>query len=101
MADSLRLDLTVRSRESLLDDLEAATGEPTKARRVDTAMRAYGKLVGGTAVQPGAGVLDELLRAADKQGSLRAEEIAKILDIEELPIQFESATWSVGQVGDE
>jgi len=95
MADSLRLDLTVRSRESLLDDLEAATGEPTKARRVDTAMRAYAKLVGGTAVQPGPGVLDELLRTADEQGSLRAEEIAEIIDMEELPVQFEPATWSL------
>ena len=96
MADSLRLDLTVRSRESLLDDLEAATGEPTKARRVDTAMRAYAKLVGGTAVQPGPGVLDELLRTADEQGSLRAEEIAEILDIDELPLEFMPAEWDVG-----
>ena len=58
-------------------------------------MRAYAKLVGGTAVQPGPGVLDELLRTADEQGSLRAEEIAEIIDMEELPVQFEPATWSL------
>jgi len=96
MADSFRWRLT-GSRGQLLLDLEDATGENTKAKALDEAGRAYLRLVGRNMVEPGPGLLHELLEAAEERGGLDAAEIAEILSTEELPLQYEPAEWSVGE----
>lgn len=98
MADSFRMRLS-GSRDQLLDDLESCTGEKTRAKAVEKAARAYLRLVGGNVVQPGPGLLDELLEAADRR-DLSGDEIARVLDVDELPLKFEPASWSVGNVDD-
>ncbi|WP_435145902.1 hypothetical protein [Halobaculum sp. P14] len=95
MPDSFRWRLSGR-RDVLLDDLEACTDQNTKAKALDDACRAYLRLVGGNAVEPGRGVIGELLAAAEDRGGLSAEEIAEIIATDELPLTYEPATWSVG-----
>ena len=41
------------------------------------------------------GVLEELVATAEEEGSLTAAEIVEILDVDELPLAYES-NWSVG-----
>ena len=96
MADSFRWRLT-GTRDRLLDDLEDCTGENTKAKALDQAGQAYLRLVGRNMVEPGPGLLHELLNAAEERGGLNAAEIAEILSTEELPLQYEPAEWSVGR----
>jgi len=95
MADSFRWRLT-GSRDKLLAELVDATGENTKAKALDNAGRAYLRLVGRNMVEPGPGLLHELLEAAEERGGLKAAEIAEILATEELPLDYEPAEWSVG-----
>ncbi len=98
MADSFRWRLT-GTRDQLLADLVDATGENTKAKALDDAGRAYLHLVGRNMVEPGPGLLHELLEAAEKRGGLDASEIAEILATEELPLEYEPAEWSVSERG--
>lgn len=95
MADSFRWRLS-GTRDQLLEALEDATGQNTKAKALDDAAQAYLRLVGGNIVRPGPGLVEELLETADAQGGLRAEEIAAILSESELPLEYEPAKWSVG-----
>ncbi len=96
MADSFRWRLT-GTRDQLLAELVDATGENTKAKALDDAGRAYLRLVGRNMVEPGPGLLHELLEAAEERGGVDAEEIADILATEELPLEYEPAEWSVGE----
>ncbi len=80
-----------------MEDLEDATGENTKAKALERAVLGYLRLTGQNAVTSGAGAFEELLATADERGSLNAEEIAEILATDELPIEYEPATWSVGE----
>jgi len=70
---------THRIARSTTLDLEDATGENTKAKALDEAGRAYLRLVGRNMVEPGPGLLHELLEAAEERGGLDAAEIAEIL----------------------
>ncbi len=47
-------------------------------------------------VEPGPGLLHELLETAEERGGLDAVEIVEILATEELPLKYEPAEWSVG-----
>jgi len=96
MADSFRWRLS-GTRDQLLGELVDATGENTKAKALDDAGRAYLRLVGRNMVEPGPGLLHELLEAAEERGGLDAAEIAEILATDELPLQYEPAEWSVGE----
>ena len=96
MADSFRWRLT-GTRDQLLTELVDAAGQNTKAKALDDAGRADLRLVGRNMVEPGPGLLHELLEAAEERGSLDAAEIAEILSTEELPLQYEPAEWSVGE----
>jgi len=96
MANSFRWRLT-GTRDQLLGELVDATGENTKAKALDDAGRAYLRLVGRNIVEPGPGLLHELIEAAEERGGLDAAEIAEILATEELPLQYEPAEWSIGE----
>lgn len=76
MADSYRWRLSGQ-RDRLLEVLVDVTDEKTKAK-----------------------ALEELLATADERGSLTAAEIAEILATDELPVEYEPATWAVGVVDD-
>lgn len=95
MADSFRWRLS-GTRDRLLEDLENCAGENTKAKALDQASRTYLRLVGGNIVEPGPGLLEELLETADERGGLSAAEIAEILSTQEIPVGFEPASWSIG-----
>lgn len=77
------------------DLLEEATGENTTSGALDIATRYYLQMAGGNTVYP-QGQLAELMKLAEEQGSVTPKEIADVLDVEELPVAFESE-WSVGQ----
>lgn len=95
MPDSFRWRLTGR-REQLLDDLESRTAQNTKAKALDDVIRAYLRLVGRNSVEPGRGALANLLTVAEENGGLSASEIAEILAVNELPVEYEPATWRIG-----
>jgi len=98
MADSYRWDLTSHRRESKLEALVEASPENTKAKALDDAVEAYLALVGGNEVMARRGVVDKLLQEATNRGSLEAAEIAEILGEEsDIPVEFEPATWTVGE----
>ena len=75
--------------------LQEATGESTVAGALDVAANYYLKMAGGTTAAP-TGALEELLRLADEQGSVTPEEIAEVLDVNELQVRA-STEWSVGR----
>jgi len=86
-------DTDRRKRE--WSNLKEATGEKTKAGAIDAAVRFYlsmGRVDYGKQV----GQFNELMKTANKEGSLTAPEIADILDTEYLPVQA-SASYSVGR----
>jgi hypothetical protein len=74
--------------------LQQATGENTKSGAIDTAVRFSLQMAGDTAAVPN-GAISELLETAEQEGSLTVEEIAAILDTDELPVDAE-VSWSVG-----
>lgn len=90
---NMRIQDTDR-RERHWSYLKEATGENTKSGAIDTAVRFYLEMAGGTTAVP-TGAVEELLAEAEREGSLTVEEIAAILDTDELPIAAET-TWSVG-----
>ena len=83
------------SRERKWNFLKEATGESTVSGALDVAADYYLKMRGETTVHP-KGNVPELIRYADQEGSLTAAEIAEILDVDELPIEYQS-TWTVGE----
>jgi hypothetical protein len=82
-------------RERRLERLKDATDESAKSKAIDVAADYYLKMRGGTTAAP-TGALEELMRRADQEGSLTAEEIADVLDVDELPVSA-STSWSVGE----
>jgi hypothetical protein len=82
-------------RERKWDSLKEATGKSTTSGALDVAANYYLRMRGGTTAVPH-GKLDELMQRADEQGSVNAEEIAEVLDVDELPVSA-STTWSVGE----
>lgn len=76
------------AREKKWNSLKDATGKGHTSKALDTAADYYLKMRGDTTAVP-RGTLTELLEAARDQGSLTAEEIAAILDTDELPVEAE------------
>ena len=90
----MRLRMNDR-RERRLENLLDATGENAKAKAIDRAAEYFIKMAGDTTARP-TGAIEELMERAVEQGSVTPEEIAEILDTEELPVEAE-ITWSVGE----
>jgi len=87
-------------RERLWDDLEEATGHGHTSQALDDAARLYVKLRGDTTAVP-TGRVEQLLRAADDaDGGLGPEEIAEILDTDELAVSAREPATEI-TVGDE
>lgn len=82
-------------RERVYECLEEATGEDTRVGALDVAADYYLEMAGGTAAHP-TGALEELMQLAVEQGSVTAPEIAEVLDVDELPVDY-SSSWSVGR----
>jgi len=82
------------SRERRLEALVEASGESTKSKAIDRAADHYVKMAGDTAAIP-TGAVEELMERAVDQGSVTPEEIAEVLDTDELPVTAETS-WSVG-----
>ena len=74
--------------------LVEASDEKTKSKAIDKAAEFYIKMRGNNVAIP-TGAFAELMERADHQGSVTPEEIAKILDTEQLPVEA-TTTWSVG-----
>jgi len=68
--------------------LKEATGESATSKALDRAADYYLRMRGDTTAVP-KGTLTELMTAAKKQGSLTPEEIAEIVDTDELPVRCE------------
>ena len=91
---SMRIEATeVRQRK--WENLKEATGKGHKSTALDTAADYYLKMAGDTTAMP-VGAIEKLLELAIQQGSVTPEEIADVLDTEELPVMA-TTTWSVGQ----
>jgi hypothetical protein len=75
--------------------LKAATGESATSKALDRAADYYLRMRGDTTAVP-QGKLTELMSAAKSKGSLTPEEIADILDTDELPVRCEVSI-SVGE----
>jgi len=86
---------STEERKRRWEHLQEATGESTTSGALDVAAKHYLRMAGGTTAIP-TGALEELLRAAEERGSLTGEEIAEILDAEELPLEYETS-WAVGE----
>lgn len=71
-----------------------ATGENTKSKALDRAVELYLRMAGGTTAYP-TGTVEKLLQRAEKEGSLTTQEIAEILDTEQLPVDAR-VEWTVG-----
>lgn len=95
--NAMRIHMT-ESRERRFEHLLEATGEATKSKAIDKAVGYYLRMRGGTDAYP-EGHLVSLMAAADEQGSLTAEEIASILNCQEIPVSYEPR-WSVGSTLD-
>ena len=76
------------------DYLKEATGESATSKALDRAADYYLRMRGDTTAVP-KGKLTELMTAAKTRGSLTPEEIAEILDTDELPVRCEVSV-SVG-----
>ena len=89
----MRIEATeVRKRK--WENLKEATGNGYKSTALDAAADYYLKMAGDTTAVP-VGVVEQLMELAVEQGSVTPEEIADVLDTEELPVKAET-TWSVG-----
>lgn len=94
MPSNLNLRMNKR-RERRLDNLTEATGENSKSKAIDRAADFYLKMAGDTTAVP-SGAFVELMKVAEEQGSVTPEQIASILDTEELPMSA-TTSWSVGE----
>jgi hypothetical protein len=83
------------SRERSLEALVEATGENTKSKAIDTAADYYVQMAGGNG-RVMTGAVEELMALAIDEGSVTPEQIADVLDADELPVQHERQ-WSVGR----
>ncbi|KTG07796.1 hypothetical protein AUR64_02100 [Haloprofundus marisrubri] len=86
------------SRKQRYETLTEATGEKTKSKALDKAAAYYIKMRGDTVAVPN-GRVSELMALATRQGSVTPAEIADCLDVDELPVCYESS-WSVGEDSD-
>lgn len=77
------------------DDLEDATGESTTSGALDVATAYYLEMAGGTGARP-TGRLEQLMALAVQEGCVTPEQIADVLDVDELPVDHERE-WSVGR----
>jgi len=77
--------------------LEEATGEASTSGALDVATRYYLRMAGGSQVDP-RGRLTELMQLAEEQGSVTPQEIADVLDVDELPVDA-GVEWTVGRPG--
>lgn len=73
-----------------------ATGEGTKSGSLDVAADYYLKMSGGNPAVPN-GAVPALMEQAVEEGSLTPDEIADILDTDELPVKY-SHEWSTGRI---
>ena len=89
----MRLRMNDR-RECRFKNLLDATGENAKAKALDRAADFYIQMAGDTLTVP-TGAFTQLMERAVKQGSVTPEEIADVLDTDELPVEAETS-WSVG-----
>jgi len=78
-----------------MEMLQEATGEATKSGAYDVAVRYYLHMRGDNAASP-TGALEELMGLAIEEGSVTPEQISDILDVEELPVEYERE-WSIGE----
>jgi len=91
----MRIHMT-ESRERLYDELEETAPVGTKSGAIDEAAKFYLYMVGGNGVKPAEGQLEELIQAASEEGALTPEQIAAIVDTEQVPVTA-STDWEVGQ----
>jgi len=77
--------------------LKEVTGERTVAGAIDVAVAYYLVMHGDTVVEP-SGAVPELMDRATEKGSLTAREIAEVLDVDELPVEY-SEEWHRGRDG--
>jgi len=89
----MRLRMNDR-RERRLETLVNATGENAKAKAIDRAADHYIKMAGDTTAVP-TGAVEELMERAVEEGSVTPEQIADVLDTDELSVKAET-NWSVG-----
>ena len=89
----MRIEAT-EARQQKWDNLKEATGEGHKSTALDAAADYYLKMAGDTTAVP-VGAVAELMELATEQGSVTPEEIADVLDTDELSVVAETS-WSVG-----
>lgn len=82
------------SRERTLEDVKDALDENAGSKALFAAAKYAVRMRGGTNAVPN-GRIAELLKLAEVQGSVTAEEIAEILDTDEIGVEYET-NWSVG-----
>lgn len=83
------------ARERRIEHLQEAVEEKTKSKALDQAAEFTIDMLGGTTARP-TGAFEELLEAAEEEGSLTASEIAEILDSRSLSVDYESH-WEIGE----
>ena len=89
----MRINMT-DERERRYQNLVEATDEKAKSKALDTAARYYVRMRGECDAVP-TGAVEELMQLAASQGSVTPEEIAEVLDVDELPVTAKTE-WSVG-----
>jgi hypothetical protein len=82
-------------RESRLEQLKEATEQNTKSKALDQAAEFYIRMAGDTVAIP-TGAFTELMQKAESKGSLTPQEIATILNTDQLPVAAETI-WTVGE----
>lgn len=88
MGEATTIRLTDR-RQSVYDALQEATGERSRSVAIDVAAEYYCFMAGNNRLQPASGRVERLLRRAREEGSLTPEQIAEIMDCEELPVSYD------------
>jgi hypothetical protein len=79
-------------RERLWEDLREATGNGHTSQALDAAARHYVRCRGDTAAVPTRTYAELLAAARDADGGLGPEQIADILDTDELPVAASTTT---------
>ncbi len=90
----MRIEKT-EARAQKWEYLKEATGESATSKALDRAADYYLRMRGDTTAIS-KGKLTDLMTAAQDRGSLTPEEIADILDTDELPVRYEVSV-SVGE----
>ena len=86
-------DTDKREREWKM--LQEATSEATTSGALDVATNYYLKMRGDNAAAP-TGAVEELMQLAIDEGSVTPDQIAEVLDVDELPVEA-TTSWSVGE----